>query len=250
MLVAFSGGVDSTFLAWLAHEVLSRRALAVTASSAIFASSESQQARYIAQHIGLNHITIETDQLEDPIFAANTPQRCYHCKRRLWQRLKDIACEEGLAFILDGSNSDDRHDIRPGMKANEEFDILSPLLECGLTKQEIRILSRDRGLPNWDKPASPCLATRIPHGTPITQELLELVESAEERIRRLGLTDFRVRHHGSAARIQASAADKALLSHDGVRQQAVEELQGLGYDHVTFDVLSPRPMSAEARSTS
>ena len=241
VLVAYSGGVDSTLLSSLAHEILGERALAVTTSSPIFSHQEISQAQSLAQRLGLRHILIETSELDDPAFVANDPQRCYYCKRGLYQRLNSIANEEGLAFVVDGTNHDDQGDFRPGRKAAAELSVRSPLLEVGLTKEEIRALSRSRGLPNWDKPASPCLATRLPHGTPITLELLTLIAKSEQSLAKLGLSHFRVRHHGPIARIEASPKDMALLTNGEIRLRAAAELHELGYTYVTVDLAGYRP---------
>jgi len=241
VLVAYSGGVDSTLLASLSHEILGERSLAVTARSPIFSPQEISQAQSLAQCLGLRHILIETNELDDPSFVANDPQRCYYCKRGLYQRLNSIANEEGLAFIVDGTNHDDQGDFRPGRKAAAELGIRSPLLEVGLTKAEICALSRSLGLPNWDKPASPCLATRLPHGTLITLDLLALIAKAEQSMAKLGLSQFRVRHHGPIARIEASPEDMALFADEKTRLRAVAELHDLGYTYVTVDLAGYRP---------
>lgn len=241
VLVAYSGGVDSTLLASLSHEILGERSLAVTARAPLFTLVEINQAQSLAQRLGLRHIIIDTNQLEDPSFVANNPQRCYYCKRALCQRLKNIANEKGLAFVLDGTNHDDQGDFRPGRKAAMELGVRSPLLEVGLTKEEIRTLSRKMGLPNWEKPSSPCLATRLPHGTPITLDLLALIDKAEQSLSKLGLTQFRVRHHGSIARIEASPSDMALFADEKIRLRAVAELHDLDYTYVTLDLAGYRP---------
>jgi len=235
-LVAYSGGVDSTLLASVAHEVLGQRMLAVTASSLLVPASELAQAESLAKEMGLPHITIETNELDDPSFVANDPFRCYYCKRGLFRTLRRIADEEGLSFVIDGTNYDDLEDFRPGRIAAEEFGVRSPLLEVGLTKADIRHLSRTRGLPNWDKPPMACLATRLPHGTPITVELLDLVAKAEQAVAKLGLRHFRVRHHGPIARIEASPEDMMLLSDVELSLRAVAALQALGYTYVTLDL--------------
>ncbi len=240
VLIAYSGGVDSTLLSSVAHEVLGERALAVTAFSPIFSPDEISQARSLARGVGIRHILIETNELEDPSFVANDPQRCYYCKRGLFQQLKRIANEEGLSFVVDGTNYDDVWDLRPGRVAAEEFGVRSPLLEVGLTKGEIRTLSRSRGLSNWDKPSLPCLATRLPHGTPSTIELLTLIAKAEQSLAKLGLSQFRVRHHGNTARLEASPEDMMLLSDVERSLRAVAELQALGYTYVTLDLAGYR----------
>lgn len=240
VLVAYSGGVDSTLVAHVATDVLGDKASAITASSPIFAPSEMKQAQSLAQRLGFRHILIESQILDDPSFSTNDPQRCYHCKRDFYQRLKDIATNEGLAHVVDGTNYDDRYDDRPGMKAIAELGIRSPLAEVGLTKDEIRTLSYNLGLPNWDKPASPCLATRIPHGTTITGEILELVARAEEELSRLGFSQFRMRHHGEIARIEACPKDMALLENEAIRQRVTTKLHALGYNYVTLDLAGYR----------
>jgi uncharacterized protein len=241
VLVAYSGGIDSTLLASLSHEILGKRSLAVTARSPIFTPVEISQAQSLAQRLDLRHVIIDTNQLEDPSFVANDPQRCYYCKRALCQRLNKIANEEGLAFVLDGTNYDDQDDFRPGRKAAVELGVRSPLLEVGLTKEEIRALSRSMGLPNWEKPSSPCLATRLPHGTRITLDLLALIAKAEQSLHKLGLTQFRVRHHGPIARIEASPSDMALFADEKTRLRAIAELNDLGYTYVTLDLAGYRP---------
>jgi uncharacterized protein len=183
---------------------------------------------------------IETSELDDPSFVANDAQRCYYCKRGLFRTLLRIADEEGLSFVIDGTNYDDLSDYRPGQIAAEEFGVRSPLLEAGLTKADIRALSGERGLANWDKPASSCLATRIPYGTPITVELLALVARAEEAVAKLGFSQFRVRHHGSIARIEASPGDMMLLGDVETSLRVVAELQALGYSYVTLDLAGYR----------
>ena len=240
VLVAYSGGVDSTLVAHVATDVLGDKASAITARSPIFAPSEMRQAQSLAQRLGFRHTLIESQILDDPSFSANGPQRCYHCKRDFYQRLQGIAKNEGLATVVDGTNYDDRYDDRPGMKASAELGIRSPLAEVGLTKDEIRTLSRDLGLPNWDQPASPCLATRIPHGTTITREILDLVARAEGELTRLGFSQFRVRHHGDIARIEACPEDMALLEDEAIRQCVTTKLRALGYNYVTLDLAGYR----------
>lgn len=235
VLVAYSGGVDSTLLAYLARDVLGDRALAVTASSLTRTTAELAYAESLAHDIGIRHLVIETDEMDDPLFVANDPRRCYHCKRRLFQRLHIIAIDKGLENVADGTNCDDRSEYRPGSDAAIEFGIISPLSEAGLGKQEVRLMARSLHLPNWDMPSSPCLATRIQHGTPITAALLGTIAAAEGSLRKLGLTDFRVRHHGDTARIEASPADVTMLNENSTWQRAVSELGSLGYSRVVLD---------------
>jgi len=235
-LVAFSGGVDSTFLAAVAREVLDARAVAVTAVSAAVPASEVEAARELAQAIGIRHEIIETLEMESPEFVRNAPDRCYHCKNGLFRQLRAVADRLGLAFVLDGSNADDERDFRPGRRAAVEHGVRSPLLEAGLTKEEIRRLSKERGLPTWDKPSMACLASRIPYGTPISHEALAQIEAAESLLRGMGLRQVRVRHHGRTARIEVEPADMALLVTEDRRRRVVDGLKSLGYIYVTLDL--------------
>jgi uncharacterized protein len=236
LLVAYSGGVDSTFLAKVAFDVLGGNALAVTGVSAAVPPSEVKEAQELARQIGIPHLLIETDEMEDPAYVANSPQRCYHCKQELYGKLKEIADERGLAWIADGCNVDDLSDFRPGQQAAGERGVRSPLMEAGLTKADIRTLSRQLGLPTWDKPAMACLASRIPYETPVTVEALNRIAQAEEFIRSLGVRQLRVRHHDSMARIETDEAGMALLMSDENRRAVADRLRGLGYRYVTLDL--------------
>ncbi len=238
--VAYSGGVDSTLLAFIAHETLGQKALAVTAVSPVYPPSEIAQAESLARQLGLRHLIIETNELDDPSFVANDRHRCYYCKRGLFRLLSQIAKENGLKGVVDGTNRDDLGDFRPGRIAAQEFGVRSPLLEAGLTKAEIRALSQSLGLPNWDKPPMACLASRIPYGMPIAAELLERIMRAEEALAKLGLRHFRVRHHGSIARIEASPQDMALLGDVETSLKVVAELRALGYIYITLDLAGYR----------
>ena len=235
-LVAFSGGVDSTFLASVAHEVLGDSALAVTAVSPAIPASEVEEARELARRIGIRHLTVETHEMEREGYVENSPQRCYHCKDELFGRLATIAREEGIAWVLDGSNADDLGDHRPGRIAAAEHGVRSPLVEAGLSKEEVRALSRERGLPTWDKPAMACLASRLPYGTPITIEALNQIGAAEAFIRSLGVRQLRVRHHGEVARIEVEPEGMGVLLRDGNRGRVVEHLRELGFRYVTLDL--------------
>jgi uncharacterized protein len=236
LLVAYSGGVDSTFLARVAFDVLGEDALAVTGVSAAVPPSEVKEAQELARQIGIPHLLIETDEMEDPAYVANSPQRCYHCKQELYGRLKEIADERGLAWIADGCNVDDLSDFRPGQQAAGEHGVRSPLIEAGLGKEDIRTLSRQLGLPTWNKPAMACLASRIPYETPVTAEALNRIAQAEEFIRSLGVRQLRVRHHDSVARIETDEAGMALLMSDENRRAVADRLRGLGYRYVTLDL--------------
>ncbi|MBI4302125.1 MAG: ATP-dependent sacrificial sulfur transferase LarE [Chloroflexi bacterium] len=239
-LVAYSGGVDSTFLAVAAHDVLGDRALAVTAASPTYPSHEVAAAVELAQKLGLHHRTIETCELEDPAFVANDPRRCYYCKRELFGRLREMADEAGLAWVADGFNADDLRDYRPGHRAGAELGVRSPLCEVGLTKEEIRLLSQRRGLTTWDKPALACLASRFPYGTSITEDILVRVAQAEEYLRQLGAHQLRVRHHNTIARIELDEESLALLMGPKTRADLVAKFRSLGYTYVTLDLAGYR----------
>jgi len=234
VLIACSGGVDSTFLLRVALEVLGENVLAVTAKSPIHPASESAAAGELARRLGARHLFVETDELDDPEFARNPPERCYLCKRSLFARLKELAEEHGLTEVLEGSNYDDLGEHRPGLRALRELGVRSPLAEAGLTKAEIRALSRQMGLPTWDKPAQACLATRFPYGELLTPEKLRRVEEAEEFLRSLGLGQLRVRTHDLLARIEVSQNEMPRLLHEAGR--VVEELKKLGYTYFTLDL--------------
>jgi pyridinium-3,5-biscarboxylic acid mononucleotide sulfurtransferase len=189
---------------------------------------------------------IETDEMDDPRFVANTPQRCYFCKQGLFQKLKQIAADQGLAWIADGSNNDDLRDYRPGLKACREAAVRSPLLEAGLGKNEIRRLSQQEGLVTWDKPASPCLASRIPYGTAVTPEILHKIAEGERVLSNLGFRQLRLRHHGDIARIEIDEKDMPLLFDDDTRYEIIEKIKALGYLYVTLDLSGYRTGSLNA----
>jgi uncharacterized protein len=236
VLIAYSGGVDSTFLASVASEVLGESALVVFAHSPVYPPQERGDAEGLAVKLGFRFTTIEGNELENPQFVANSPDRCYYCKRELFQRLQKIATAEGLDWIADGSNYDDRGDYRPGRKALAELGVRSPLCEVELTKDEIRSLSKKKGLPTWNKPASSCLATRIPYGTPVNRDTLRRIAQGEQYLRNLGIRECRLRHHGNIARIEVGEKDMALLLESQIRQDLVEQIKALGYTYVTIDL--------------
>ncbi len=233
-LVAFSGGADSTYLTAVAHEALGPRAVAVTAVSPAVPSKEVEEARELARLIGIRHETVVTSEMESPEYVRNDLDRCYHCKTGLFRQLRALADDLGLAFVLDGSNADDQGDFRPGRRAAFEQDVHSPLLEVGLTKAEIRALSKELGLPTWNKPSMACLASRIPYGSSITRDALSHIEAAEAVLARMGMRQVRVRHHGKTARIEVEPGDMPSLLQE--RQKVIDELKALGYLYVTLDL--------------
>lgn len=235
-VVAFSGGVDSTFVAAVASDVLGDRAVAVTGVSPSVPPSELAEARELARRIGIRHDLIDTHEMEREGYAENSPMRCYHCKTELYSLLEAYARERGYAAILDGCNVDDLADHRPGRIAAAEHGVRSPLIEAGLTKAEIRELSKARGLPTWDKPAMACLASRIPYGTPVTIEALTQIGAAEAALRALGFRQLRVRHHGDVARIEIEPADMPLLLDPELRAEAVRRVREAGFRYVTLDL--------------
>jgi pyridinium-3,5-biscarboxylic acid mononucleotide sulfurtransferase len=250
VIVAFSGGVDSTFVAAISADVLGSRALAVTGVSPSVPAREVNEAKSLAAQIGIAHELIDTYEGDNPDYVANSPSRCFHCKTELYSLLAIIARERGFATVVDGANLDDTGDHRPGRKAAADHGVRSPLIEVGLTKAEIRELSRERGLPTWDKPAMACLASRIPYGLPVTVQALGQVEAAEAFIRNLGIHELRVRHHDDTARIETDAAGMmALMEH---REAVVDWLKKLGYKYVSMDLAGYRSGSLNevlARST-
>jgi len=242
-IVAFSGGVDSTFVAAVARDALDDRALAMTGVSPSIPPSEVEEAKKLARQIGIAHELIDTREMDDPEYVKNNPDRCFHCKDELYGRLAAIAQERGFAAVLDGCNLDDVGDFRPGRRAAAQHGVRSPLLEAGLTKADIRELSRERGLPTWDKPAMACLSSRIPYGTPVTVEALSSVDQAEAYLRSLGVRQLRVRHHvlpsgEPIARIETDDAGLGLALTN--RTAIAERLKELGYLYVTLDLTGYR----------
>ena len=240
VLVAYSGGVDSTLLAAVAHDVLGDRALAVTGISPSVAPSEREEAAALAARIGVRYRTIFTSEMDDPRYVANAPDRCFFCKDELFTRLEALRRAEGLAALADGFNADDVGDYRPGQRAARAHGVRSPLAEAGLTKSAIRELSHARGLPTWDKPAMACLSSRIPYGTPVTLEALTRIATAEASLRLLGLRQVRVRHHDDVARIETDAAGMTLLFDETRRARAVAEVKAAGYTFVALDLAGYR----------
>lgn len=236
LIVAYSGGVDSAFLAAAANEVLGSRALAVTADSPSLAPAELRDAVALAEQLGLNHRVIKTHEVEREDYQANSPNRCFFCKDELYTHLTGFASAEGYAWVANGTNVDDLGDFRPGQNAAKEYRVISPLVEAGLTKAEIRELSHDMGLPTWDKPAQACLSSRIPYGSRVTVEALTRIGKAEEHLRSLGFRQLRVRHHDTIARIEVGPEDFAILLADDVRQNVTHYFRSIGYAYVTMDL--------------
>ncbi len=236
VLVAFSGGVDSTLLLKVALDTLGPNVMAVIAGSRTYPRREVESALGLARRLRVCHLFIQSEELKDPRFIANPPERCYYCKLELFGRLRSIAKREGFPFVADGANFDDRLDYRPGAKAGLELGVRSPLREAGLTKAEIRTLSRHFGLPTWGKPSMACLASRFPYGSRIEIEALDRVGKAEDVLRKLGFRQVRVRHHGETARIEVEPTEFPALLRPGTRQAVVRGLKRLGYLYVTFDL--------------
>jgi len=234
--VAFSGGVDSTFLLKIAADVLNGQVLAVTATSPIHPAFEIKDSGTLAKTFGVRHLMVESGEMNLDTFKANPPDRCYYCKKQIFTSLLKIANENGMSCVADGSNVDDQGDFRPGRKALKELGIRSPLLEAGLTKAEIRILSKELDLPTWDHPSMACLASRIPYGQPITKEALKRVETAENILRDRGFVQVRVRDHGTIARIEVTPDQKQLLNDEKRSAEIISALKKAGYRYVTLDL--------------
>jgi uncharacterized protein len=235
VVVAYSGGVDSAYLAYVAHETLGPRAWAITADSPSYPERHRQMAIDIAGRFGLNHEIIETRELERPEYRANPANRCYYCKHELYTHLTRLAGDRG-AIVVDGNNADDRTDYRPGRQAAREFGVRSPLDDVGLSKAEIRELSREAGLPTWDEPASACLSSRIPYQSEVTEEKLRMIEHAEEALRELGFRVCRVRHHDTLARLELGRDELPRALDAEVSAAIVRAVKDVGYRYVTIDL--------------
>jgi uncharacterized protein len=239
IIVAYSGGVDSAYLAWAATRVLGDRALCVTADSPSYPDRHRALALRIAGEFGFAHEVIHTDEMARPEYRANPANRCYYCKQELYTHLSALARERGIPVIADGSNADDRGDYRPGRQAAREFGVVSPLDDVGLTKEEIRMLSRRAGLPAWDEPASACLSSRIPYFSEVTEAKLRMIEQAEAVLRDQGFRVCRVRHHGDKdpiARLEIGRDEMARALEPDVAEAIDQALRALGYRHVTLDL--------------
>jgi pyridinium-3,5-biscarboxylic acid mononucleotide sulfurtransferase len=235
-LVAFSGGVDSTLVLALAHEVLGEKVLAVTAQSASVPDRELQASRQLAQEIGARHRVIKTDEMSNPDYQANSANRCYHCKSELYSSLKKVAEQENISHILNGTNTDDLGDYRPGLESAREQGVRSPLVEAGFSKQDVRDLSQMMELSIWNKPAMACLSSRIPYGQPVTPEKLSSIEQAEDLLLSFGFEQLRVRHHGDLARIELSQKEMPLyLNNEELQKNVQDKFKTLGFSTVILD---------------
>ena len=235
VIVAYSGGVDSAYLAWVAHDTLGERAVAITAESPSYPERHRALAVRIARDFGLRHEIIRTGELERPEYRANPENRCYYCKHELYTNLSRLAADRE-AVVVDGNNADDRGDYRPGRQAAREFGVRSPLDEVDLTKAEIRELSHRAGLPTWDEPASACLSSRIPYHHDVTDEKLRTIERAEQALRDLGFRVFRVRHHDEVARIEIAREEMARALDAEISAAIVRQLKAAGYRYISLDL--------------
>lgn len=235
-LVAFSGGVDSTYLAYVANAELGERALCVTGESASLSAHQRKQTIRLAEEFGFRAEIVSTDELQDTNYTANGPSRCYFCKDELYKKLETIATVRGIEFIVDGSTCDDLMDYRPGRAATNKHDVRSPLIEAGMSKADVRVLSRRVGLPTWDKPASPCLSSRIAYGIPVNIERLLDVDRGEEVLRDLGFHEFRVRHHDNLVRIEIAPAEMKRALDLNVVKDLARRFRDLGFKYVTLDL--------------
>jgi pyridinium-3,5-biscarboxylic acid mononucleotide sulfurtransferase len=234
VIVAFSGGVDSTYLLQVAHDRLGERAVAATGLSATYAPEEMTEAETLAQRIGARHVMVSTMELTDPRYADNTHQRCFFCKTELYGKMQAKAAELGFDAIIDGTNADDLGDFRPGLRAANQLGVISPLAEAGMTKSEIRAAAKAWGVPIWNKPAAACLSSRFQYGDPITVEKLRQVATAESGLRALGLKGFRVRHHDETARLEIPPDQFPQVVE--LRSEIVEAVRRAGYRYVTLDL--------------
>jgi uncharacterized protein len=236
VVVAYSGGVDSTFLIKVAYDVLGENAVAVTAKSSTYPEREFNEAVKYIKDIGAKHIVIVSEELEIEGFAKNPTNRCYYCKKELFSKIRAIADEHNINAVLDGSNLDDTGDYRPGMQAARELEVVSPLKECGLTKKDIRALSKEMGVPTWSKPSFACLSSRFPYGNEITEPKLKMVEKAEQFLLDNGFVQVRVRHHEEIARIEVAVSEREKFYNAAMMDKVAEEFKKIGYKYVTLDL--------------
>lgn len=236
VVIGFSGGVDSTFLLKVAHDVLGSKVLAVTAVSEVTSSREVQEAEKFAQMIGVEHIKVKTNELAIKEFASGAKDRCYYCKKLRFSEMMNLAKEKGYKYVIDGSNVDDTGDYRPGMRAVRELGVVSPLKEVGMTKDDVRTLSKDMNLPTWNKPSFACLASRIPYDEPITVEKLHMIEQAENYLADLGFSQYRVRHHGEIARIEVAPEERSRFFSQEVMDDVSKKLKEIGFTYVALEL--------------
>jgi uncharacterized protein len=236
LLVAFSGGADSSLLLAVAHETLGEEAVAVTAASQIYPVREREEAVKFARQRGIEHIILGSEETGLPAFVSNGPDRCYHCKKHLFEKLLKIAEQRGIRHVAHGANVDDLKDYRPGLRAAEEMGIKAPLVSAGFKKQDIRDLSKQMGLATWDKPAMACLASRIPYGSPITAEKLKMIDEAEAFLLERGVRQCRVRYHGPVARIEVKSSDLKKMVDDDLRKDIVRKFRDIGFSYITVDL--------------
>ena len=246
LMVAYSGGVDSAFLAAVAHRILGNRMLAVLADSPSLARRDMEQARAFAETHGIPLRIIQTEELENPEYQRNDANRCFHCKTELFEGMKKVGAELGFKDIAYGMNADDRRDYRPGQRAAEEHEVLAPLAEAGLTKEEIRSLAKGAGYTLWDRPAAPCLSSRVEYGRTVTREVLDQIERGEESLRQLGFREFRVRHHGEIARVEISRSEMSRAMTMEMMDEISAELRKAGFKYVALDCTGFRSGSLNA----
>ncbi|HSK63766.1 MAG TPA: ATP-dependent sacrificial sulfur transferase LarE [Pyrinomonadaceae bacterium] len=236
VIVAYSGGVDSSYVAYVANAELGPRAICITGQSASLPSYQQAELERVVNEFGFHHEVIQTEELDNPSYQANNPDRCYFCKDELYGKLEAIAASRGIDEIVDGSTTDDLNDFRPGRQAAKQHAVRSPLIEAGMSKNEVRELSRRVGLPTWDKPASPCLSSRIAYGTTVTIERLSKVDRGEEILREFGFREFRVRHHDTLVRLEISPAELDRVLRKEVLDQLAARFRELGFKYVTLDL--------------
>ena len=236
LLIAFSGGIDSTLLLKIAVDTLGDKVEAVTARSDLYFPHEMEEAIQFASSLGVTHLIIENKSLENELFVQNKPDRCYTCKKQLFEKLLELAAEKQIKHVADGTNLDDTRSYRPGLKALDELDIISPLKETGFTKQEIRQLAQHEDIPFWDKPSLACLASRFPYDTPLTSESLNKIRDAESILRSYGFEQFRARFHGDIIRIELNESDFMKLLDLRIKSEVVDKIKALGFIYITLDL--------------